>query len=100
MEKLSSILARIQVPGPGPMHRRQILEALRAELGAAAARDLHVASYRCGKLVLDCSSAARAFEWQAFAGGDLAERLKRRAGLESLSQVQVRNGAWRRNVRQ
>lgn len=99
MEKISSILARIKLPGPGPLHLGQIQEALSAELGAAAARDLRVASYRAGRLVLECPSSARAFEWQAFARADLLARLKRRTGLEALTDVNFKNGAWRGHVR-
>lgn len=94
MEKIASILRRIRLPGPGPLHVRQIEEALAAELGAAA-RDVRFASFRRGTLVLECKSAARAFEWQAFARGDLAERLKARPGLEGLAEVKFKNGSWR-----
>ena len=95
MEKLSSILRRIKVPGPGPLHVRQIQEALGSELGKAAANDVRVASYVRGTLVLECRSAARAFEWQAFARGELVARLKGRPGLEALAEVKFKNGSWR-----
>jgi hypothetical protein len=95
MEKISSILRRIRIPGPGPLHVRQIQEALAAELGEQAARDVRFASFRSGTLVLECRSAARAFEWQAFARGELAARLKTRPGLEGLAEVKFRNGSWR-----
>ena len=95
MEKIASILRRIRLPGPGPLHQRQIEEALAAELGETVARDVRFASYRRGTLVLECRSAARAFEWQAFARGDLAARLKARPGLEGLAEVKFRNGSWR-----
>ena len=95
MEKLSSILSRIKLPGPGALHLRQIHDALCAELGESAVRDLRVATYRRGELVLDCRSAARAFEWQAFARGELVARLKARPGLEALTEVKIKNGSWR-----
>ena len=95
MEKISSILRRIRLPGPGPLHVRQIEEALAAELGDQATRDVRFGSFRRGTLVLECRSAARAFEWQAFARGDLAARLKTRPGLEGLAEVKFKNGSWR-----
>jgi hypothetical protein len=49
--------------------------------------------------VLECPSSARAFEWQAFARADLLARLKRRTGLEALTDVNFKNGAWRGHVR-
>jgi hypothetical protein len=100
MEKISSILSRIKLPGPGPLHLGQIQDAVRAELGEAGARDVRVASYRAGRLVLECSSSARAFEWQAFARADLLARLKHRPGLETLTEVNFKNGAWSRHGRQ
>lgn len=99
MEKISSILARIKLPGPGPLELEQIQDAVRAELGADAARQLRVASFRGGRLVLECSSSPRAFEWQAFARQDLLARLKRRPGLQALTEVNFKNGAWRGHVR-
>jgi hypothetical protein len=100
MEKISSILARIKLPGPGPLHLGQIQDALRAELGDAASGDVRVASFRAGRLTLECSSSARAFEWQAFARADLLARLKHRPGLETLTEVNFKNGAWSRHGRQ
>jgi len=97
MEKISSILRRFKLPGPGPLHVRQIQEALVAELGESAWKEVRVASYRQGALVLECSSAARAFEWQAFARGELVARLKGRPGLEALAEVKFKNGSWRRH---
>lgn len=99
MEKISSILARIKLPGPGPLQIGQIQDAVRAEFGADAAAQLKIASFRAGRLVLECSSAARAFEWQAFARPDLLARLKRRPGLEALTDLNFKNGAWRGHVR-
>lgn len=99
MEKISSILARIKLPGPGPLQLGQIEEAVRAELGAAASKQLRIASFRAGRLVLECSSSPRSFEWQAFARADLLARLKRRPGLEALTDVNFKNGAWRGHVR-
>jgi hypothetical protein len=94
LEKLGSILARIRLPGPGPLQAQQIAEAVFAVLGDAT-RDVRVASFRAGRLVIECASAAQAFELEAFAREELLARLKGKAGLEALAEVTFRNGSGR-----
>ncbi len=94
MQRLGTILAQIKLPGPGPLARAQIDEAVTAVFGSHAA-GLRVASYRKGKLTLEVKSAARAFEYQAFARGAWVDELKKRPGLEALSAIDFKNGAWR-----
>ena len=105
MQRLGSILSQIKLAGPGPLQLKQIHAALAevvAATGARAAvgRDLRVASYLRGKLVIEARSAARAFELQAFGRAELLARLKQKPGLEQLAQVVVKNGAWRAHGQQ
>jgi len=94
LQKLGSILARLKLPGPGALELRQLENAVSAVFGAASA-GLRIASFRRGRLVLEVESAARAFEYQAFARKSLIERLKTLPGLEGLIEVAFKNGAWR-----
>jgi len=94
VQRLGTILAQLKLPGPGPLQLRQIQAALEEALGAAA-QGARVASYRRGRLVVEVRSAARAFELQAFARDALRERLRTMAGLGQLTEVAIRNGAWR-----
>jgi len=93
--RLGSILAKLRLPGPGQIALARIQASLEAAFGAAAKGELRVASYRKGRLLLEVRSAARAFEWQAFARDDALARLRGQPGLEELSEVAFRNGAWR-----
>lgn len=95
LQLLGSILAKLKLPGPGPLAQAQIMEAVTAVFGAAAARELRVVSYRKGKLAFEVRSAARAFEFQAFARGSALEELRGRPGLEQLSEITFKNGSWR-----
>lgn len=94
MQRLGAILARLQLPGPGPLALAQLDQAVAAVFGPAAS-GLRVASYRKGRLTLEVKSAARAFEYQAFARGEALPRLRARPGLEALTEVVFKNGAWR-----
>jgi hypothetical protein len=93
VQRLGTILSQVKLAGPGPLQLRAIEAAVRAELGAKAA-GVRVGGYRRGRLVLEVRSAARAFELQAFARGELLARLKRREGLAGLVDVSFKNGAW------
>ena len=94
VQRLGSILANLKLPGPGPLALAQIQEAVAGVFGPAAS-GLRVASYRAGKLVLEVKSAARAFEYQAFARRSCVEQLKRHPALASLSSIAFKNGAWK-----
>jgi hypothetical protein len=98
--RLGSILSKLRLPGPGAIALARIQASLEAVFGDAAARDLRVAGYRKGRLLIDVRSAARAFEWQAFARSDALDRLRGRPGLEELSEIAFRNGAWRAHGQQ
>ena len=98
--RLGSILAKLRLPGPGAIALARIQASLEAVFGAAATDELRVASYRRGRLLIDVRSAARAFEWQAFARDDALSRLRGQPGLEELSEVAFRNGAWRAHGQQ
>jgi hypothetical protein len=99
LQRLGSILAQIKLPGPGPLQMRQIEAALQAELSPKAS-GLRAASYRRGRLVVETKSAARAFEQQAFARSGLVARLKKHPGLEQLTEIVFKPGAWRAHGRQ
>jgi hypothetical protein len=94
VQRLGAILANLKLPGPGPIALARIEEAV-AQVFGPAASGLRVASYRKGKLALEVKSAARAFEYQAFARGACVEALKRKPGLEELAEIVFKNGAWR-----
>ncbi len=94
MQRLGSILANLKIPGPGPLALAQLEAAVGSVFGTAAS-GLRVASYRKGKLTLEVKSAARAFEYQAFARSGVLDSLKQRPGLEALSEIVFKNGSWR-----
>ena len=97
MQRLGSILAKLKLPGPGPLALAQIQEAVASAFGRTAGRDLRVASYRKGKLTLEVRSAARAFEYQAFARSTAREALRGMQGLEELTEIVFKNGSWSAN---
>ena len=99
MHRLGSILAQLKLPGPGPLQLRQMQEAIARVFGVGAA-GLRLASFRRRRLVIEVESAARAFELQAFARGSLLARLKQMPGLEQLTEVVFKNGAWKVHGRQ
>ena len=99
MQRLGSILAQLKLPGPGPLQLRQMQEAIGKVFGVGAA-GLRLASFRRGRLVIEVESAARAFELQAFARGVLLGKLQAMPGLEQLSEVVFKNGAWKVHGRQ
>ena len=94
MHRLGTLLSKLNLHGPGPLAQAQIEAAVAAVFGKAAS-GLRVASYRKGKLALEVMSAARAFEYQAFARGTCVEQLRRNPGLEELAEVVFKNGSWR-----
>lgn len=94
MHKLSSILAKLKLPGPGELEQQQ-LDAAVAQTFGARADGLRVVSFKRGKLVLEARSAARAFEYQAFGRDGLVARMKELPGLQRLSAIEFKNGAWR-----
>lgn len=94
MQRLGTILAKFKLPGPGPLAVAQLEQAVAAVFGAKAA-GVRVASYRKGRLSLEVKSAAQAFEFQAFARGRCLDELRGRPGLEDLTEIVFRNGAWR-----
>ena len=94
LQRLGTILAHLKLPGPGPLALAQIQDAVAAVFGATAS-GLRVASYRKGKLSLEVKSAARAFEYQAFARDGLLATLRAKPGLDGLTEVVFKNGAWR-----
>lgn len=96
MQRLGTILSHLKIPGPGPLAVAQLESAVGTVFGTAAS-GLRVASYRKGKLTLEVKSAARAFEYQAFARSGVLDALKARPGLEELTEIVFRNGAWRAN---
>jgi hypothetical protein len=97
LQKLGSILARLKLPGPGPLQLRQIETALARTFGARAA-SLRVASFRRGRLVIEAGSAASAFELQAFARGAALRSLRGQPGLEALAELVFRVGTVRKGA--
>jgi hypothetical protein len=99
LHRLGSILSQLKLPGPGPLQLRQLQDAIAGVFGVGAA-GLRLSSFRRGRLVIEVESAARAFELQAFARGALLARLKAMPGLEQLTEVAFKNGAWKVHGRQ
>lgn len=95
MEKLGDILARLVFPGPGPLQQEQILGIVESVLGREARAEVRVGSYRSGKVVLEVRSAARCFEWQAFARSSLLARFRGSPGFEKIQDVRFQVGTWR-----
>lgn len=95
MQSLGRILSSIQFKGPGPLQSRQILTALVRLVGEQPMRAVRLGTLRAGTLTLEVASAAQAFEWQAFARGQLARDLRSEPGLEHIQEVRIRIGSWR-----
>ncbi len=95
MEQLGKILARLQLRGPGPLQQRAIESAVQEVLGETAGRNLRVGTVRRRSLVLLASSAARAFELEAFRKQELLQRLREVDGLEQLKHLKIKVGSWR-----
>lgn len=97
MEHLSRILAKLHIPGPGPIQLQRIQEVAARVLGKGA-EDIRVQSLRSGRLILEAPSAARSFEWGAFRTAELLTALQQIPGLEELQEIRFRVGSWRKNV--
>ena len=92
MERLDHILARLPLQGPGPIQLQRIEAALRELLGEDALRGVRIVGVRSGRVTLEASSAARAFELQAFHKAALERSLRGIEGLVGLTEIKVRVG--------
>ena len=97
LERLDHILARLPLRGPGPIQVQRIEKVLCAVLGEQVARGIRVVGIRRGRVTLETSSAAQAFELNSFHRPALERDIRDIEGLSGLSEVKVKIGGWSGN---